>query len=104
MGWFSRGLGLQWLGQRHFFVRALTGIWGAGGKMLISDPRRQLRCRRRDGGSWPDRRLRSCGALLMHGELEELTGAVVARQQPALVADAQRVVGELMHRHRTAYE
>ena len=47
--------------------------------------------------------LRTGGALLI-GAVEWSAGGIVARAQTALIADAERAVGELMDGNRAAHE
>ena len=70
--------------------------------MWILGRRRPVRCNAPD--SLAGRALRIGGALLIGAGVERLTGCIVTCEQSALIADTQVAVGELMHRHRAAYE
>ena len=48
--------------------------------------------------------LHTGGALLIGAGVEWSAGGIITGEQPALIADAQVAVGELMHRHRAAHE
>ena len=68
--------------------------------MWTQRPRPPVRCNAPD--SLAGQGLRSGGALLIG--VEGSAGGIVASQQPALIADAQRAVGKLMDRDRAADE
>ena len=54
--------------------------------------------------SFAGQALRLGGALLIWAGVEWSAGGIVAREQTALIADAERAVGELMGGYRAAHE
>jgi hypothetical protein len=61
-----------------------------------------VRCNAPD--SFAGQALRTGSALLIEAGVQQSAGGIVASEQVALIADTQSSVGELMDRHRAAYE
>ena len=85
-----------------FFARTPNRFLSVGGKMWILRSRPPVGCNVPD--SCAGQALRTGGALLIGAGLEWSACGIVASEQAALIADAQSAIGELMDRHRAAYE
>ena len=89
------------LGYRHFSTRTPNRSLSAGGKMWILGSHLAVRSKAAD--SLAGQALRTAGALLIGAEVEGSARGIVAREQTALIADAQSAVGALMDRHWAAH-